>query len=85
MTPHVRIIISEKPDVLIVPNGAVRFEEGKNVVYVKAKDKTERKEVTPGIRDDKSTEIVAGLSEGERVVIPTVKRLTPGAPKSDHH
>lgn len=81
MTTHVRIIISEKTDVLIVPNGAVRFEDGKNVVYVKTKDKTERKEVTPGIRDDKSTEIVAGLSEGERVVIPAVKRLTPGAKK----
>jgi multidrug efflux pump subunit AcrA (membrane-fusion protein) len=81
MTTHVRIIISKKADVLIVPNGAVRFEDGKNVVYVKAKDKTERKEVTPGIRDDKFTEIVAGLSEGESVVIPEVKRLAPGAKK----
>ncbi len=81
MTTHVRIIISEKTGVLVVPNGAVRFESGKNVVYVKTKDKTERKEVTPGIRDDKFTEIVTGLSEGERVVIPAIKRLESGAKK----
>ena len=81
MTTHVRIIISEKTDVLVVPNGSVRFESGKNIVYVKSKDKTERKEVIPGIRDDKFTEIITGLSEDEHVVIPTVKRLESGAKK----
>ena len=81
MTTHVRIIISEKTDVLVVPNGSVRFESGKNIVYVKSKDKTERKEVIPGIRDDKFTEIITGLSENEHVVIPTVKRLESGAKK----
>lgn len=81
MTTHVRIIISEKKDVLIVPNGAVRFEDGKNIVYVKTKGKTERKEVTPGIRDDKFTEIVSGLKENESVIVPAVTRLAPGAKK----
>lgn len=81
MTTHVKIIIDEKADVLVVPNGAVRFEDGKNVVYVKVKDKIERKAVTTGIRDDKSTEIVSGLGEGERIVIPAVKKATPGAKK----
>jgi len=81
MTTHVRIIISEKTDVLIAPNGAIRFEDGKNIVYVKVKDKTERKEIKPGIRDDKFTEIIKGLSEGESVVIPVVKRLVPGVKK----
>ncbi len=81
MTTHVRIIISEKTDVLVVPNGSVRFESGKNIVYVKSKDKTERKEVIPGIRDDKFTEIITLLSENEHVVIPTVKRLESGAKK----
>ncbi len=81
MTTHVRIIISEKTDVIIVPNGAVRFEEGKNIVYLKTNGKTERKEVTPGIRDDKFTEITAGLSKGDSVVVPAAKRLVPGAKK----
>lgn len=81
MTTHVRIIIDEKSDVIVVPNGAIRFEDGKNVVYVKLKDKIERKAVTTGIRDDRFTEVVSGLSEGERVVIPAVKKATPGAKK----
>ena len=77
MTTHVRIIVEEKKDVLIVPNNAVRFEEGKNVVYIKGKEKSERREVTPGIRDDQFTEIISGLSEGERIVISAVKKAPP--------
>jgi HlyD family secretion protein len=81
MTTHVKIIIDEKSNVIVVPNGAIRFEDGKNVVYVKLKNKVERKAVTTGIRDDKFTEVVSGLSEGERVEIPVVKKAPPGAKK----
>jgi RND family efflux transporter MFP subunit len=78
MTTHVRIIVEEKTNVLVVPNNAVRFEEGKNVVYIeKAKEKPERRTVTPGIRDDNFTEIVSGITEGERIVIPVVKKAPP--------
>jgi RND family efflux transporter MFP subunit len=77
MTTHVRIIVEEKTDVLIVPNGAVRFEEGKNMVYVKGKEKQERREIALGIRDDRFTEIVSGLAEGERIVITAVKKASP--------
>jgi HlyD family secretion protein len=69
MTTHVRIIVEEKTDVLVIPNNALRFEEGKTVVYLKGKDKTEAKQVTTGIRDDKFTEIIKGLNEGETIVI----------------
>jgi HlyD family secretion protein len=77
MTTRVRIIISQKENVLVVPNGAVRFENGKNVVYLKRGSKVEPKEVTPGIRDDKYTEIVSGLAEGDVIVIPVVVRKPP--------
>jgi RND family efflux transporter MFP subunit len=77
MTTHVRIIVEEKKDVLVVPNNAVRFEEGKTVVYLKVKDKTEPRQVTPGIRDDRFTEILAGLNEGETILIPAVAMKSP--------
>jgi len=77
MTTHVRIIVEEKTNVLVVPNNAVRFEEGKNVVYMKNKDRLERRQVIPGIRDDQFTEIVSGLSEGEVIVIPSVAKKAP--------
>ena len=81
MTTHVKIIVEKKADVLVVPNSAVRFEEGKNVVYLKAADKTMRVDVETGIRDDKFTEIISGVKEGDKVVIPVVKRSQPGPKK----
>jgi len=72
MTSHVRIIIEEKTNVIVVPNGALRFEDRKNVVYVKSEGKTVRREVVPGVRDQKYTEITSGLAEGEQVVVPSV-------------
>ncbi len=71
MTSHVRIVIEEKSNVLVVPNGAIRFEDRKNVVYVRSKGKTVRQEVVPGVRDEKYTEITSGLAEGEQVVVPS--------------
>ncbi len=83
MTAHVRIIVEEKVDVLVVPNNAVRFEEGKNVVYVgKGKEKPERRTVTPGIRDDNFTEILSGIAEGERIVLPAIKKAQPNSTPS---
>jgi RND family efflux transporter MFP subunit len=80
MTAHVRIIVEEKKNVLVVPNSAVRFEEGKNVVYINnGKKKPERRVVIPGIRDDRFTEIVSGLAEGEQIVIPSIKKTPPNS------
>ncbi|NLW35543.1 efflux RND transporter periplasmic adaptor subunit [Syntrophorhabdus aromaticivorans] len=82
MTTHVRIMVEEKKDVLIVPNNVVRFEEGRNVVYIKGREKAESREVTPGVRDDRFTEIVSGLAEGEQVVIPSVVKKTSSSASS---
>jgi HlyD family secretion protein len=74
MTTHARIIITEKKDVIVVPNNAVRFEEGKNVVYVKNGRDQEIREVTTGIRDDRFTEIRSGLKAEEKVIVPVLKK-----------
>lgn len=79
MTTHVRIIVEDKKDVLVVPNNAIRFEEGKNVVYVGGTEKSQRREVTPGIRDEQFTEIVSGLNEGDAIVIPAIVTKNPQA------
>jgi RND family efflux transporter MFP subunit len=72
MTSHVRIIIEQKANVIVVPNGAIRFEDRKNVVYVRSKDKTVRQEVVPGVRDQSYTEITSGLTEGQQIVVPSM-------------
>lgn len=82
MTTHVSIIIDELGNTLVVPNGAIKFEEGRNVVYVRGKgDRVLRREVKPGIRDHRHTEISSGLNEGERIVIPAAKKAMPGTKK----
>lgn len=84
MTSHVKIIIEQKSNVIVVPNGAVRFEDRKNVVYVKSRGKMVRQEVVPGVRDQRFTEIVSGLSEGQEIIVPAVapaaKKPTGSAP-----
>ncbi len=84
MTSHVKIIIEQKSNVIVVPNGAVRFEDRKNVVYVKSRGKVVRQEVIPGVRDQRFTEIASGLSEGQEIIVPAVapaaKKPTGSAP-----
>ncbi|MCX8022180.1 MAG: efflux RND transporter periplasmic adaptor subunit [Syntrophorhabdaceae bacterium] len=70
MTSHARIIVQDKKDVIVVPNNAVRFEEGKTVVYVKGREGVEKRPVTTGIRDDRFTEVISGVTEGETIMIP---------------
>jgi RND family efflux transporter MFP subunit len=82
MTSHVRIIIEEKANVIVVPNGAIRFEDRKNVVYVRSKGKTVRQEVVPGVRDQSYTEITSGLTEGQQIVVPS---MAPAAKKPQNN
>ncbi|HNT44405.1 MAG TPA: efflux RND transporter periplasmic adaptor subunit, partial [Syntrophorhabdaceae bacterium] len=82
MTSHVRIVIEEKANVIVVPNGAIRFEDRKNVVYVRSKGKTIRQEIVPGVRDQSYTEIISGLTEGQQVVVPS---MAPAANKPQNN
>lgn len=68
MTTHVKIIYSEKRDVLLAPNAAIKFEKGKQVSYkVVSPEKVEKVEVRTGIRGEETTEILSGLKEGDRL------------------
>jgi len=82
MTASVDIIVAEKENVLLVPNRALRFEEGRRIVLVQRGDETVPVEVQTGLRNDQFTEVVGGdLKEGDRVVtsvVPTNKPLEGG-------
>lgn len=68
MTTHVRIVYREISDVLIVPNAAVKFEKGKQIVYrVLGPDSVERLEVEIGLRGEDDTQVLAGVNEGDVV------------------
>lgn len=64
------IIINKRSNVLLVPSRAIRQDSsGKPVVKVMVGEQIEERPVVSGISDGNQTEIVAGLNEGEVVVI----------------
>jgi multidrug efflux pump subunit AcrA (membrane-fusion protein) len=69
MTATVNISLQKRENVLTVPNGAIRREGGKKVVFVLKNDQPIQREVKTGWKDSSYTEILSGLNEGERVAI----------------
>jgi HlyD family secretion protein len=71
MTATVTIALDERPDVVAVPDRAVRRERGKTVVRLAGGTS---REVKVGLRGGGFTEIVSGVAEGERVVLAEAAR-----------
>ena len=66
------IIIAEHKDILLVPNRAIKGSAGNywvDVVTDEKKMTTENRLVTLGSQDEQFTEIVSGLSGGEKVIV----------------
>ncbi|HSW64128.1 MAG TPA: efflux RND transporter periplasmic adaptor subunit [Dissulfurispiraceae bacterium] len=81
MTTTVKIVFSEKTDVLTVPNAAIKFEKGRQVAYRIADDRTvEKVEIKTGIRGEDRTEILSGLNEGDEIA---TKLILPFAKAAD--
>jgi HlyD family secretion protein len=71
LTVTVSIIVDERNDVVLVPNGAITSQGRQTYVQVVAPDGTiEQRAITTGISDWQYTEVTDGLSEGEQVVVP---------------
>lgn len=80
MYGQVTVVLEQRPDALVLPSGAVKHDKaGKSRVYVIAADGAVRDvEVTTGLDDGHSVEVVRGLTGGERVVeTPTAVRAAP--------
>ena len=87
LTVTVSIIVDERNDVLLVPNGAITTQGRQTFVQMLAADGTiEERSVQAGISNWQFTEVTSGLSEGEQVVLPQGTTTTPatqqqGAPR----
>ena len=69
-TVTVNIIVDERNDVLLVPNGAIVTSGRQTYVQVVSPDGTfEERVITTGISNWQYTEVTGGLSEGEQVVV----------------
>jgi RND family efflux transporter MFP subunit len=77
LTVTVGIIVEQRINVLLVPNGAITTQGGQSYVQVLSPDGTiERRAIKTGITDYVNTEVTDGLSEGEKVVVPLVTTTT---------
>lgn len=70
MSAYVTIVVHDRPVALLVPIGAVEQQGGKAWLRVLAGETPERRAVELGLTTLDSVEVVAGLSAGDRVVLP---------------
>ena len=75
MTVDTDTIVQRKSSVLVVSNSAVSYGGGKRTVTVVINGRTQTKEVGLGIISDNGTEIVSGLSEGDKILTPKASKL----------
>jgi macrolide-specific efflux system membrane fusion protein len=71
MSANVNIVVKEKDNVLLLPIAAVRTRNGRSFVSKRgaSQDSLRRVPVQTGLKDEKSIEIVQGLSAGDVVVV----------------
>ncbi len=65
----INIVVTEKPNVLVVPSRAVKTSGGKATVQVMVNGVAQDRSVTTGMSNGTMTEVTSGLSEGEEVVV----------------
>lgn len=75
MTSQIQVQVGERHDVLLVPNSAIATQAGTSDVYVMQGDQLVARPVTLGFKGDDASEIIGGLTDGE-------KFATSGAPIS---
>ena len=70
MTATAEVIIERRDDVLFIPNRALRGTWENPSVLVLVDGQQEEREVTLGLSNGINTEILSGLEQGEKVVLP---------------
>ena len=70
MTAAVNIVVNQITNALLVPNSAVRVEDGQQVVYILEDNQLKLVEVTLGASSDTQSEVLSGnLQVGDEIVL----------------
>jgi HlyD family secretion protein len=80
MTARVDILLAERPGVLLLPVNAIFNQNGMPVVHVVGRFGIETRPVQLGETGEAFVEVVAGVSEGDRVTLTEVDGLAPVPP-----
>ncbi len=76
MTTNASVVVAQADNVVRVPNAAVHTTGGTTMVTVHSKGDQVPTEIVVGIVGDTTTEIKAGLNEGDQVVLPALRTGT---------
>ena len=75
MTANAEVILEEHPDSLIVPEAAITYDAQRNptvdVLDPTAKNGRRKVVIKTGVGNGTKTQVVKGLKQGDRIVIPT--------------
>lgn len=69
MTTTVNIVLEGRTAAASVPNGALRRDAGGTYVLVRTRDGVERRSIRVGFRGTDHSEVLAGVGDGDRVVL----------------
>jgi len=78
MSATAEIIIERRDDVLLIPNRAIRGTWVDPMGVVLGDGQQEDREITLGLTDGINTEVLSGLQEGEKVILPTSEERPDG-------
>ena len=75
MSATAEIVIERRDGVLLLPNRAIQGSLANPSAEVVTGEQVEQRQITLGLSDGINTEVLSGLEEGERVVVPPVAQF----------
>jgi len=78
MSATAEVIVERRDDVLLIPNRAIRGTLQNPTVVVLVDEQEEERGITLGLTDGINTEVLSGLEEGERIILPTTTETQTG-------
>jgi HlyD family secretion protein len=78
MSANVTIVTDTRPDVLLVPNWAIRIDRATGKAYVNrlAGNQVSEVEVKTGLRNETDSEVLSGVQEGDVIIVGGVTGLS---------
>ncbi|MGZ3746484.1 MAG: efflux RND transporter periplasmic adaptor subunit [Pseudobdellovibrionaceae bacterium] len=74
MTANVKFFVESKKNILLVPNEALKVQNGKTILMLKDQEGNPiQREIQIGVTDGKNTEVIEGAEEGDVAMVPEVK------------
>jgi HlyD family secretion protein len=67
---EVRILVHEQRAVLVIPRGAVRYDQGQHFVLAYDGDAVHRRDIKVGVASADKYEVLSGLGLGDKVALP---------------